>query len=226
MAAHCVLKMRAGVLFVLLGLCECALGQNHGPANLLKGAVYYDSELTLKEVSALETLKDNDAIVHLMRLGHISVPTPDLVPVMVFTSGPGANEPAEFAFLGSPTTFWTITKFLAFQEPLAVAPKPKLTPTPEPETLSPDPGSFVDSSPTPSPSPTPTPVKVKKREVDDPDPDRKVWHTVNGQRKWYYEKYGPRPAAISKPSPQAAASGSTRPGPRDPAGPTMQAGGM
>lgn len=189
-------SMRASVFFLLLGLASPALAQNHGPANLLKGAIYYDSELTLKEANALETLKNNDEIVHLIRLGHISPPTLDLRPIIVFTSGPGPNDPAEFAFLGNPTTFWTITKFLAYQEPLAVAPKP--TPTPVPEQLSPDPGSFVDDSPTPA----------KKRAAD--DPGRKIWHMVNGERKWYYEKYGPRPTATSKPVPQPEA---TRPGP-------------
>ncbi|MBV8376770.1 MAG: hypothetical protein JO279_07170 [Verrucomicrobia bacterium] len=157
---------------------------------LEKGSVYFDSRSTLKEVVDLSAKKDAPGILQLMQSGHV-ITLPAEIDIEVLSSGNDPDSPAEFRFLTGPTTYWTLTKFIA-KEPTAPIPGP--TPSPSPAVLS-----------TPGPHPTPTPALTpslhhpRPRPGISPDnapgapPGRKkiehgprVWHLVDGTWKWYY----------------------------------------
>ncbi|MBV9274589.1 MAG: hypothetical protein JO333_11895, partial [Verrucomicrobia bacterium] len=181
-----------------------------GEAVLLKGAVYYDSQNTFRDVVAFTLLKDDDSINHLIKIGHISTPTEEEQNVVVYYAGSESDSPAEFAFLTGPTTYWTFAKYLS-NSPKASA---TASPSPVPEisettpTASPLPEATPEASPSPSwhfvigmPGESSRSVlvpqkRVRRRSEEDNGAEsnggRKIWHLVNGQKKWYYEKRPPK----------------------------------
>jgi hypothetical protein len=156
-------KTVAGLaLFVLW--CSTALGDI-----LLEGAIYCDSATTLSEMVSLARVGDNQGLAKLIASGHVeSKPLKD-TPVKVLVRGERPDSPLEFAFPASPTTYWTLSRW--------VTPEAKETP----------------SSPSPSPSSTPIPAspqavtKAPSREAAPPFDDQGgqiIWHKVDGKWKW------------------------------------------
>jgi hypothetical protein len=130
---------------------------------LLEGAVYYDSEITFEQARSFRILKEDDSLDQLVKVGHVSAATTAERPVWIITPGNNDN-PAEFTFLDNPTTYWTASRYLRLDA---------ATPTPA------------------APSPTPVPTKPHHRPKAESQEGKKLWHIVDGQKKWYYEKYGP-----------------------------------
>jgi len=149
---------------------------------LVVGSIYFDSEQTLKEVINLSAQHDNEGIAKLIQNGHISDQTREEKDIVVLISGSTPESPAEFRLLNGPTTYWTMTKYVAN---LA---KPIPTPTPLPT-----PTSTPVPTPTPAPteSPTPTPTSEHHRRQHesnapfDDDNGQRIWHQVDGKWKWY-----------------------------------------
>jgi hypothetical protein len=125
---------------------------------LVVGAVYFDSEQTLKEVINLSAQHDSEGIAKLIQNGHISDQTREEKDIVVLISGSTPESPAEFRFLNGPTTYWTMTKYAAN---LA---KPILTPTPLP-TLTSTPVPTPTPAPTESPTPTPTSEHHRRQQI-------------------------------------------------------------
>jgi hypothetical protein len=274
-------------LFFFLSLC--ALGEEipvHGAATLMKGAVYYDSQVTYREALAFSLLKDTEALTRLVKIGHISAPTDTEQDVIVLYTGSDADSPAEFSFLSGPTTYWTLSKYLLNYSKTDITPTPSASPlsearpsdfsTPTPEAslnhskanLTPSPSlpplsearpsdfstptseaslsySKADATPTPSAPPlsearpsdfsTPTPEaspspsvpvlvapkKVRHRPQVSNSEDisaggRKIWHIVNGNRRWYYEKWPPKEVQQKETQETVSRAKLLRPGPDDP----------
>ena len=141
--------------------CSAALGDI-----LLEGAIYCDSATTLSEMVSLARAGDNQGLAKVITSGHV---VPKDIPVKVLARGEEPDSPLEFAFPGSPTTFWTLSRW--------VTPEPKEAP----------------ASPSPSPSSTPIPAspktatKAPKREATPPFDDQGgeiIWHQVDGKWKW------------------------------------------
>ena len=133
---------------------------------LVSGSVYFESQKTLDEVVRLSAAKDNESILKLISSGQVSQPTNTNKDIVVLATGLTPESPAEFRFPGGPTTFWTLTKFVAKEEAVEAAP----TPTPE-------------QLPTPAARP-----RVREPESNDPTDDdngRRIWHKVNGRWKWH-----------------------------------------
>jgi len=215
-------------LFFVLSLS--AFGEEtpiHGAATLMKGAVYYDSQVTYREALALSMLRDTEALTRLVKIGHISAPTDTEQDIIVLYTGSDPDSPAEFSFLSGPTTYWTLSKYLLNYS------KADPTPTPSPPPLSEArPSDFSSRTPeaTPTPEASPSPPvaafvpqkKVRHRPDVNNSEDisaggRKVWHLVNGNLKWYYEKWPPKEV---KEEQQKETQGKLpkllRPGPDDP----------
>jgi hypothetical protein len=141
---------------------------------LVVGSVYFDSQKTLDEVVQLSAQKDNDSILKLIQNGHVSQQIDSGKEIVVLAAGLTPDSPAEFRFPNEPTTYWTLTKFVA----KSVEPTPTPTPPPAPT-----------PSPTPEQSPSPT---AKQKEVEsenvppfDDDHGQRIWHKVDGKWKWY-----------------------------------------
>ena len=174
---------------------------------LLSGAIYFDSRNTLVEVQDLIRSGDTDSLARLFKGNHISDKVPQNLDVILLLS---ENDAVEFRFANNPTTYWTYPKYLAVTAPkTAATPSPTLSPGPSstlpadlPSSLasasihlpapattpSPTPTPTVVPSPTPAATPIPTPKPQKAEEEEDKGI---VWHTVNGQRKWYPKKHPP-----------------------------------
>jgi hypothetical protein len=143
---------------------------------LLSGSVYFDSQKTLEEVIKLSAAKDNASILKLITNGQVSQQTESTNDIIILTTGPSSESPAEFRFKSEPTIYWTLTKFVSRE---AVA---EVTPTPVPE-----------ESPTPAATPKRAAEPAEKRhfgesQKNDPlddDNGRRVWHKVDGRWKWY-----------------------------------------
>ena len=131
---------------------------------LVGGSVYFDSQKTLEEVVKLSAQKDNESILKLINNGHVSQQIGSGQEIVVLTAGLSPESPAEFRFSSGPTTYWTLTKFIA---------------------------KTVAPTPTPTPEPSPTPVAQRKHEESekvppfDDDNGRRIWHQVDGKWKWY-----------------------------------------
>lgn len=175
------------VLLVLLATSSPLLADS-----LEMGSVYFDSRSTLSEVVALAAKKDNAGILQLIQSGHV-VTLPAEIDVEVLSSGSDPESPAEFRFLTDPTTYWTLTKFIA-KSPTAPIPSPTPSATPS---------DFPTPTPTSTPTPTPTPSVHRAhphlRNPADNPPDAppplekdkhgpRLWHLVGGTWKWYYPK--------------------------------------
>ena len=135
---------------------------------LVSGSVYFDSQKTLEEVVKLSAQKDNESILKLINNGHVSQQIGSEQEIVVLIAGLSPESPAEFRFSSGPTTYWTLTKFIA----------KTAAPTPTPTPIS-----------TPEPSATPA-AQRKHKETEkvtpfDDDNGRRVWHQVDGKWKWY-----------------------------------------
>lgn len=176
---------------------------------LKTGAIYFDSEHTLQEVLKLSNEKDNEALNRLIANHHVSTKLSEDTDIQIYLAGPTPESPAEFRFINSPTTYWTLTKFIEGLQPTPTSTEtfiPNPNPTPNTPTS--------NATPTPTPAPLPTPVKtdvaIQERkepsEAETPSPplrkqyrrvkeghsndegvpeSEKVWHQVNGHWKWY-----------------------------------------
>ncbi len=143
---------------------------------LVAGAVYFDSEQTLKEVINLSEQHDNEGIAELIKTGHISDQTEEAKDVVVLTSGSTPESPVEFRFLSGPTTYWTVTKNITnFVKPI---PTPTPLPTPTPE-----------STPVATETPTPSSKRHNRQNDEhvsfDDENGSRIWHQVDGKWKWY-----------------------------------------
>jgi hypothetical protein len=105
---------------------------------LVVGSVYFDSVQTLNEVIKLSAQHDNEGIAKLINNGHVSIQTGAEMDIVVLISGSTPESPAEFRFLNGPTTYWTLTRYIAnFTRPIATStPVPTPTPIPEPKAVS------------------------------------------------------------------------------------------
>src|ERR1700693_3638038 len=143
---------------------------------LVVDSVYFDSEQTLKEVINLSAQHDNEGIAKLIQNGHISDQTREERDIVVLVSGSTPESPAEFRFLNGPTTYWTMTKYVANLAKPIPTPTPLPTPTPEP---------------TPLPTESPAPISKqlnRQQESNAPfhdDNGKRIWHQVDGKWKWY-----------------------------------------
>lgn len=147
---------------------------------LVSGSVYFDSQKTLEEVVKLSAQKDNESILKLINNGHVSQQIGAGQEIVVLTAGLSPESPAEFRFSNGPTTYWTLTKFIAkTAAPTAAA--------------------------TPSPESSPTPVAERKHQKTekvipfDDDNGRKIWHQVDG--KWKWQPANRRHPPVKKASP-------------------------
>jgi hypothetical protein len=148
--------------------CAPALGDI-----LLEGAIYCDSATTLSEMVNLARAGDNQGLANLIASKHVESKALKDAPVKVLVRGEEPGSPLEFAFPGSPTTYWTLSRWVT-------------------------PGQLeAPSSPSPSPSPAPVPAspnvaeKASSRdatqEENPPFDDRGgriIWHKVDGKWKW------------------------------------------
>jgi hypothetical protein len=175
-------------------------------ATLLKGAVYYDSGAALREATAYGMLNDRDSISEMEKIGHISAPTKEEVKVVLVTvTGTLPDSPAEFTFPEDPTTYWTLAKNLSLRNPqpaqaeASVSPSPSASPSPA-DALSDREILGMPGEEKPSPEPNRIhkkrvrPKTEDKEEADGSRFGKKIWHTVDGHRRWYYEKYPPQKA--------------------------------
>jgi hypothetical protein len=140
---------------------------------LMEGAIYCDSAATLSEMVNLARAGDNQGLAKLIASKHVESKALKDTPVKVLVRGKEPDSPLEFAFAGSPSTYWTLSRWV----------------TPE-QTEAP-------SSPSPTPSPTHVPAapnraaKSSRGEAtqeetppfDDQD-GRIIWHKVDGKWKW------------------------------------------
>jgi hypothetical protein len=144
------------------------------------GSVYFDSLQTLNEVIKLSAQHDNAGIAQLIGNGHVSNQTESEMNITVLASGSTPEDPAEFRFLNSPTTYWTLTKDVTTPN----APIPSSTPVP-----SPTPTFTPQATSPPTESPTPTSKHYKRQNETnapfDDDNGRRIWHKVDGKWKWY-----------------------------------------
>ena len=166
---------------------------------LAKGAIYYDSEATLREAQAYIRLRDDDSIKKMTKLGHINGPLADARDIIIYQDDKDATE---FVFSDDsiPTTYWTPSRFVAEHNGPSLSPTPSPTaPVSPPSTPKPSSTPTVTLSPKLTSTPNPTVSPSLRREHEEKShrgaPGKKVWHTLpDGTRKWYYEKYGPKPA--------------------------------
>jgi hypothetical protein len=173
--------------FVLTRTLFLALLMTSAPAfadTLIVGAVYFDSEETFNQVINLSSQHDNEGIAKLIKNGHISDRTQEDQDIVVLTSASTPDSPTEFRFLNGPTTFWTLAKNVTN------SPKFLLTPTPVPlSTPSPLSTPTPESTPIPTEALTPSSKQhTRQRGINtrfDDDNDKRIWHQVDGEWKWY-----------------------------------------
>src|SRR5215469_11951702 len=146
------------VLLLVLFCVPAFGGSDDEGAVLVKGAIYYDSEATLREVQPYILLKDNKSIKHMTELGHISEPTPNAQNILVLQGGHSPNDPVEFVFDDDSvsTSYWTYGRFVSERTtPISAS---SSSPTPSPSAAIPAPSATVrPSTPIPALSATPRP---------------------------------------------------------------------
>jgi hypothetical protein len=76
------------------------------------GTVYFDSEDTLNEVIKLSAQHDNEAIAKLIQNGHVRNQRSADTNIIILTTEPTPESPAEFRFVNGSTTYWTLTKYV------------------------------------------------------------------------------------------------------------------
>jgi hypothetical protein len=164
----------AAVLALFVCWCAPALGDI-----LLEGAIYCDSAATLSEMVNLARAGDNQRLANLIASKHVESKAVKDTPVKVLVRGEEPDSPLEFAFPGSPITYWTLSRWVtAGQVEAPFSPSPSPSPTPVP----------------PSPKVAPTPKVTEKassrdatEEKNPPFDDRGgqiIWHKVDGKWKW------------------------------------------
>ena len=174
-------KLSLAATFVITTCVSVALFITSVPVfadTLVVGSVYFDSEQTLKEVINLSAQHDNEGIAKLIQNGHISDQTREEKDIIVLISGSTPESSAEFRFLNGPTTYWTMTKYVANLAKPVPTPTPTPLPTPTPE-----------ATPLPTESPAPISKQLnRQRESNAPfhdDNGKRIWHQVDGKWKWY-----------------------------------------
>jgi hypothetical protein len=181
----------------LLFCLQSAFGQN---ATLLKGAIYYDSQVAMKEAIAYALLNDEDSISDMTKIGHISSPTKENQNVVVIVVGAEPDSFAEFTFLNGPTTYWTLTRNLHGGSQQAEQPKTTPTPSPSPSPSTRQSDREILGLPGESHHHLVSKRKVKpkaEKDEDDGSGRKKIWHMVNGHHKWYYAPYADKaPRAV------------------------------
>ncbi len=146
---------------------------------LVGGSVYFDSQSTLEEVVKLSAKKDNESILKLINNGHVSQQIGSAKEIVVLTTGSTPESPAEFRFASEPTTYWTLTKFVAKSAEQTA--NPVTTPA----------AANPVTTPTVLPAQAPSPTAVRKQhetESENPlddDNGHRIWHKVDGKWKWY-----------------------------------------
>jgi hypothetical protein len=178
-------------------------------ATLLKGAVYYDSGAALREATAYGMLNDRDSISEMEKIGHISAPTKEEIKVVLVTvTGTLPESPAEFTFPEDPTTYWTLAKNLSLRNPQPAQAEASASPSASPspaDALSARAKSDREILGMPGEEkPSSEPDRIDKKRVRPKTEDKeeedgsrfgkKIWHTVDGHRRWYYKKYPPQKA--------------------------------
>jgi hypothetical protein len=137
--------------------CSAALGDI-----LLDGVVYCDSAHTLSEMVSLARAGDNQGLAKMIASGHVVLKD---IPVEVLARGEEPDSPLEFAFPGSPTTYWTLSRW--------VTPEPKEAPSSPSSTLIPLSPKTVAEVPRQGATP---PFDDQGGEI--------IWHQVDGKWKW------------------------------------------
>lgn len=169
--------MIKSLLVVLFGTSLPSLGDT-----LISGAIYFDSEHTLKEVVELASQKDNEGIAKLIAKGHVSSKTSTETDISVILYGSTPESSTEFRFLNNPTTYWTFGKYISGY----IQPTPAPTPQPTPMIAEKyDDNGVTEEKPIP-----PFPKRQPHHVPNDSDPTdtnegRRIWHKVNGVWKWY-----------------------------------------
>jgi hypothetical protein len=145
--------------------CSAALGDI-----LLEGAIYCDSASALSEMLSLARAGDNQGLAKLIAGGHIEPKALQDIPVKVLARGEEPDSPLEFAFPASPTTYWTLSRW--------VTPEPKeapSSPSPAPSSTA-IPASHKTAPKGPRPGATPPPFDDQGGQI--------IWHQVDGKWKW------------------------------------------
>jgi hypothetical protein len=181
-------RFRLGFLVLLL------LPGGLSAETLVPGAVYYDSYPSFLQAQHLLAARDTQGLGEMIRYSHVSDPLPAGQNIKVIQTpdlGKGPNDPIEFCFTDSQTTYWTMQKFVAGQPSATPSPAskstaaPEFVPRPSPTPL---PTMTPTSIPEPTPKATPTPTPATKKDEPAPFDDRGGtirWHKVNGIWKWY-----------------------------------------
>jgi len=136
---------------------------------LLEGAIYCDSVTAFSEMVDVARARDDKELAKLVATGHVAPKTLRDNRVKILTRGEGPDSPVQFAFMVSPITYWTLSRWV----------------TPEPK------GALSTPSPPPSSSPVSrspkTTTETPKEEVVPPFDDQGgqiIWHQVDGKWKW------------------------------------------
>jgi hypothetical protein len=198
------------ISFLLVSLLPAAQ-----EATLLKGAVYYDSGAALREATAYGMLNDTDSISEMEKIGHISAPTKEEIKIVLVTvTGTLPESPAEFTFPEDPTTYWTLAKNLSLRNPQPAQAEASASPSASAfpsASASPSPADALSAraksdreilgmpgEEKPPPEPDRTHRKRVRPKTEDKEAEdgsrfgKKIWHTVDGHRRWYYKKYPPQ----------------------------------
>ena len=128
----------------LLALAALGFSTYASGETLSAGAIYFDSENTLLEVQQLIDARDQDHLARLFTGKHISEKVPSDLQIIVLHSGSSPEAPAEFRFVNNPTTYWTYSRYVSYENKTVSA-----TPTPTPNSGLPD---SIASSLIPNPS--------------------------------------------------------------------------
>jgi hypothetical protein len=155
------------VLFVFW--CSAALGDI-----LLEGAIYCDSPGALSEMVSLARAGDNQGLAKLIDSGHVQPKALKDVPVRVLARGKEPDSPLEFAFVASPATYWTLTRWVT-PEPKEAPSSPSSSPSATPIPASPK---------TPAKAPQPEPSQEATTPPFDDQGGKIIWHKVDGKWKW------------------------------------------
>lgn len=156
-------KTAVGLILIVFW-CSAALGDI-----LIKGAIYCDSADALSEMVSLARAGDNQGLAKLIASGHVQPKALQNIPVNVLARGEEPDSPLEFAFPGSPTIYWTLSRWV----------------TPESKEAPASPSSSPSSTPIPASPKTTT--KAPKSEATPPFDDQGgeiIWHKVDGKWKW------------------------------------------
>jgi hypothetical protein len=146
--------MKEKAVALMLGLSVASASAD----TLVKGSIYFDSENTMRETLKLSADSDNEGISRLLTWEHISQRTIADMEIVVIIAGSRPDDPAEFRFSFSPTTYWTFTRCVTSGSSKTL------------DRLLSNPPSDSTTSPSPSPSPTIIPSATPSPGVSRLDP--------------------------------------------------------